>query len=423
MSLNSRRPDAPAALAKDETTANATASHGAITDTLGADFTLRPPGPADANTLFGLVAQHDLRWPLVTRFASVLTPHVALTVLQNAAEVGYVVEHTDGRFAGLVGLIDGDVVGGVVSLDGVSTDDVDSVRCVRAAVRRVLDEAEAAGTVRRVYHEAYDELGPPIIADHFGLWEREVSIPNYVRINGSWCTRTTYTLRMSRWIREKDSPSASMPWVKPAPNAAPASAPSTFPPTPPHASRVRLRPLSGEDYPALRDLETAPDVLHSWRLRGQLPATAADYERGLWHGMADQRIIENLTTGEMIGLVQMYNLDLRLRQGWFSVIVNPSRRSWGVAFEGVALFLWRLFTDWDLRRVYFLSIGDNFTSFASLESRSGYHVYGKLKDRTYLAGELTDVVIGGVDRDEWMTGHGAQLIRKAKRVAERNAKG
>ena len=133
--------------------------------------------------------------------------------------------------------------------------------------------------------------------------------------------------------------------------------------------RVRIRPVVGNDYPVLMALETDPEVLHTWRLRGGMPGDMVAYERGLWFGIADQRIMERTDDGALLGLVQLYNVDVRLGVGWFSIIAVPSARQSGATMDGMALFLRRCFVTWGLRRIYFSALAPNFEAFSSVTSR------------------------------------------------------
>ena len=77
--------------------------------------------------------------------------------------------------------------------------DSGALELVRTAVPIVLDEAARAGTVRFVYYEEYVELNETLIVDHRDLWKPEVTIPQYVCIDGLWCTRVTLKLEMDAW--------------------------------------------------------------------------------------------------------------------------------------------------------------------------------------------------------------------------------
>ncbi len=177
---------------------------------------------------------------------------------------------------------------------------------------------------------------------------------------------------------------------------------------------LRLRPVRAEDYAALLEIETAPDVVQTWRLRGSVPTDMAAYEQGLWNGIADQRIIERVSDEALIGLVQLYNVDPRLGTGWFSIILAPVARGTGAAMQGVGLFLRRCFVTWDLRRVYFASLEPNFELFASVASRAGYAVYGTMKDRVFVEGAPVDVIIGGVEREPWLA-HYVPVLERLSR--------
>jgi RimJ/RimL family protein N-acetyltransferase len=178
--------------------------------------------------------------------------------------------------------------------------------------------------------------------------------------------------------------------------------------------RVRLRPLGVDDYVPLLELEAAPDVLSTWRLRGGVPADMAAYEWSLWQAIADQRILERVDDGSLLGLAQLYNVDARLGVGWLSIIVVPSARGTGAAMDGLGLFLYRCFTTWGLRRVYFTALQPNLAAFASITKRAGCSLYGTLKERTFLDGEPVDVSYGGIDGAEWLAHYEPILRRLAK---------
>ncbi len=68
----------------------------------------------------------------------------------------------------------------------------------------ILDEAARAGTVRHIYYDEYVELDNSLIvgegSEGSELWRTEVIIPQYVNIDGQWCTRATYCLDVSTWF-------------------------------------------------------------------------------------------------------------------------------------------------------------------------------------------------------------------------------
>jgi RimJ/RimL family protein N-acetyltransferase len=175
--------------------------------------------------------------------------------------------------------------------------------------------------------------------------------------------------------------------------------------------RVSLRPLAGEDYAALMELETDPTVLDTWRLRGGMPTDIVAYERGLWFGVSDQRIIERTSDGSMIGLAQLYNVDLRQGTGWLTIIAVPEVRGRGAVVEGLGLFLRRCFVTWGLRRVYFSVLAPNLDQFNSVVSRPGCSLYGTMRARTFLGTEPVDVVYGGIDAEPWLA-HYQPLLQR-----------
>jgi hypothetical protein len=134
-----------------------------------------------------------------------MTPVAVLSALQQAAEVGYIVTDIKGNRVGMVGYIDPDPASQAVWLDGIARPgDTEGWSLVRAAVPVILDEAARAGTVRHIYYDEYVELGNSLIAGEESegteLWRTEVVIPQYVNIDGVWCTRVTHCLEASSWF-------------------------------------------------------------------------------------------------------------------------------------------------------------------------------------------------------------------------------
>jgi RimJ/RimL family protein N-acetyltransferase len=177
------------------------------------------------------------------------------------------------------------------------------------------------------------------------------------------------------------------------------------------SSRILERPVVSADYITLLELEAAPDVLQTWRLRGGVPADLSAYEASLWNAVADQRILVREADGSMLGLAQLYNVDHRLGTGWFSIIVVPNARGTGSAMVGMGVFLRRCFVTWGLRRIYFSALEPNFDAFASVAKRAGCAVYGTMKERTFLHGQPVDVVYGGIDAEPWLAHYGPILER------------
>ncbi len=180
-------------------------------------------------------------------------------------------------------------------------------------------------------------------------------------------------------------------------------------------NRVELLPVLPDFLEALHAIETAPDVIDSWRLRGAAPAFA-DYEASLWHGVADQRVLVRPSNGEVLGLVQLYNVDPRLRHGWFSVIVSERVRNTGVGIEGLLVFLEHCFTQWGLRQLLATVLEENYGAFSSGLGRV-HEEAGVLRERVLLRGEPHDVRVIVVTPATFA--RTSALIRRAMARAER----
>lgn len=181
-------------------------------------------------------------------------------------------------------------------------------------------------------------------------------------------------------------------------------------------SRVELLPVLPDFLDALYALETAADVVDTWRLRGTVPPPAG-YEASLWKGVADQRVIISRSRGELVGLVQLYNVDPWLRHGWFSVIVDPAARGTGVGIEALMLFVEHCFTHWGLRQLLATVLEENYARFRSGPGRNFEHA-GVLRERVLLRGEPHDVHV------LWLTpetfSRQSALIRRAMARAAAN---
>jgi RimJ/RimL family protein N-acetyltransferase len=172
--------------------------------------------------------------------------------------------------------------------------------------------------------------------------------------------------------------------------------------------RVQLFPIVSTYLPALHELEAGADVIETWRLRGA-NLTFDQYVQSLWKGVADQRLVIQKSTDQLIGLVQLYNVDLRLGHGWFSVIAHSSVRGTALGFEGAGLFIARAFDLWGLRRLYFAAVGNNADQYSSVLRQPGCAVYGHLKQRARIGHETVDVMIGGIDREPWLERFGRRF--------------
>jgi hypothetical protein len=165
---------------------------------------LRVPSAEDAAFLFRLASECDLRWPTVTRFNIRMSPEVVLSTLTRDTEAGYVVLNREKEPVGVIGVVDPDVASRVVWLDGHAfPGDVAGLELVRDAVPVVLDEVARSGNVRFVYYEELVELNESLITDQVSdenvPWVAELIIPEFVCVDGVWCTRVTHRLDVESW--------------------------------------------------------------------------------------------------------------------------------------------------------------------------------------------------------------------------------
>lgn len=179
-------------------------------------------------------------------------------------------------------------------------------------------------------------------------------------------------------------------------------------------TRLTVRPIVPDDAAPLFAIETADDVLETWRLRGVRPETLEAYVDGLWKGASEVLTILRVDTGEVVGLCHLYNWQPFEQTAWFSVIVSSAIRHTGLGFEATGLFLRRAFLRWPINRLLAHSLDANFTQMKSLIERPdrGYFRYGTLRGRVLVGGTPMDVHVIGIEREPWMATHG-EVIRKA----------
>lgn len=172
--------------------------------------------------------------------------------------------------------------------------------------------------------------------------------------------------------------------------------------------RIVLRPVSPRDYAALYAIEADPTTAHTWRYRGTFP-TPDRYEAALWQQTQQIMVVESRRTGQVIGYLQLHEVDLRAGHGWFSLYAGPQHRGSGLVMEGLMAFCEWVFDNWPLRWIYAHSLEQNVHAFDS-GFRRGHAVHlGTLRERVIIDGIPSDVHAIGISRASW---HGSALRQR-----------
>jgi RimJ/RimL family protein N-acetyltransferase len=176
---------------------------------------------------------------------------------------------------------------------------------------------------------------------------------------------------------------------------------------------VRIRPLTPDRYAELHALEKEADRDGLWRFGGTPPDFDA-YVPTLWANVAGQCGLFR-PDGQLVGMVMVYDLDLRNGTVWIATMAADEARGRGVALVATGQVITTLFRDWGLRRVCAEVMAPNLDQFASVLDRYGTE-FGRLRADRPVGDELVDVVLFGIDRDVWRRESEPRMLRRRRRL-------
>ena len=99
-------------------------------------------------------------------------------------------------------------------------------------------------------------------------------------------------------------------------------------------SRIVFRPVLPTDYPRLYEIESDPTTAMTWRYHGNLPSFE-EYEPALWKQTQQIMVVEGRTSGQVVGYLQLHDVDPRAGNAWFSLYSGPEHRGSGLVMEGL----------------------------------------------------------------------------------------
>ena len=153
--------------------------------------------------------------------------------------------------------------------------------------------------------------------------------------------------------------------------------------------RVLLRPPSTADYDWIYRLWTDELTGFRWRGGGAI-SSLNDVISQLWAGSIAQFVLMTIEEPtKRVGLVQCYWADLNNGTANVGVIIDNAYQGAGWPFEGVALFVNYLFTNWNLRKLYFEGPEYTLSSVASIVGDL-IHEERRLRMHDYYDGQYFD---------------------------------
>ena len=166
-------------------------------------------------------------------------------------------------------------------------------------------------------------------------------------------------------------------------------------------TRTIFRPVTPGDYQALYDIENDPASAATWRYKNGMPPLD-EYEAVLWQQTEAIWVVEGRDSGQVIGYLQLHDVDLRAGHGWFSLYSGPAQRGRGFVMEGLMAFCEAVFNEWPLRWIYAHSLEQNMPAFESGIRRGDAIRLGVLRERMVIDGAYSDVHVIGISRESWM---------------------
>jgi RimJ/RimL family protein N-acetyltransferase len=179
-----------------------------------------------------------------------------------------------------------------------------------------------------------------------------------------------------------------------------------FRPLPVEYGRVRLRPVSRNDYDWLFRVESDPRLMHRWRLSGRTPAPE-DYARLLWNGVLCQFVVEERMNNICSGLVACYEPEPFNGVAKLAFVSDPDLFRSGLLVDGMILFVDYVFRSWPFRKLYADSMEFNIAGFVDPNRERAedhtdlFKIEGCMKDYGYFDGKYWDKYILSISREDW----------------------
>jgi RimJ/RimL family protein N-acetyltransferase len=154
---------------------------------------------------------------------------------------------------------------------------------------------------------------------------------------------------------------------------------------------VTVRPLHPGDYGPLFEIALFTDAGSRWRLHGEAPTQ----DRFLELLLKDARVtfaIEQNSDGRVLGMVQLWLYDPLSRNGHITAFLHPQVQGRGWPLEGILIFIDYVFNAFNLYKLYFESLEDEYRMYGSMVGPVLRHE-GRLREHKWRFGRLVDLHI------------------------------
>jgi RimJ/RimL family protein N-acetyltransferase len=169
-------------------------------------------------------------------------------------------------------------------------------------------------------------------------------------------------------------------------------------------TRIALRPLEESDLPMVTRWRNRKDIRRYFFDKSLLSLSGqkAWFESYLTHSDRKIFIAVLLETGEPVGMIGLYRIDVNNRKAEIGSTIVGDPRLWGkgIAREMIRLLLDHAFTDLNLNRIYAYAMTHNQGSIRS-KLKCGFLQEGLLRQDHYMDGRFVDVLLFGITRQDW----------------------
>ncbi|MFO1442500.1 spermidine N1-acetyltransferase [Bacillus sp. Bva_UNVM-123] len=154
---------------------------------------------------------------------------------------------------------------------------------------------------------------------------------------------------------------------------------------------VKLRPLEREDLQFVHKLNINANIMSYWF---EEPYEAFVELQDLYdkhiHDQGERRFIVE-KTGEMVGLVELVEIDYIHRRAEFQIIIDPRHQGHGYAKYATRLAMNYAFSILNLYKLY-LIVDKNNEKAIHIYQKLGFHFEGELIDEFFVDGEYHNAI-------------------------------
>jgi RimJ/RimL family protein N-acetyltransferase len=162
--------------------------------------------------------------------------------------------------------------------------------------------------------------------------------------------------------------------------------------------QIQLEPVHPRYYDDIYRIFSTEDIAVRYRYRGGLPAPEFIVQH-LWDGVLIQKAVIARKSGQLAGLVSLYNYSPRNGIAYLAAIGDPAVTGSGLVAEGSATIIDYGFRVMDLRKIYVETLQFNLPQFAALTRIATEE--GRLREHELQGGRYFDFVTLAIYREDW----------------------